>query len=180
MSLLIEGTVGFLGGTGVFFGGTTVGMTGFCSTTTKSVVPVSGTITRLPQVMRGSSNILSFCEGITRASSAKSPPESKVDVKTSTSCSGNIYASDEKIHPDAKAEVKTNILPVEAKTQEVTFSHEAIVHVAIVHVITVHVTIFQDTTIGCFTTSPESKPICTGICLIFVKSLSAPLGLIPR
>ena len=158
-----------------FFGGTTTGTIGFCSTCIGSRAPVSGTITRLPQVIRGSSNILSFCEGITRASSAKSPPDSKVDVKTSASCSGNTYASDAKIHPEAKAEVKTSILPVEAKTQEITFPHEETVHVK-----TVHVATFQDTAIGCFTDSSESKPICTGIFLIFVKSASAPLGLIPR
>jgi len=175
ISLSTEGTTGFLGETGVFFGDTTVGITDGCSTTATDRVLVSGIITRLPQVVDTSSKILSFCKGITRASNAKIPHETKVEVKTSGSCSGYIYASGEKIHPEAKLEVKTSILPVEAKTQEAKLSHEEIVHVK-----TTHVATFQDTRIGRFTVSPESKPSWTGICLIFVKSASAPLGLIPR
>lgn len=85
-------------------------------------------------------------------------------------CAGITRDSRAKIQPEPSVDEKTSALPVNTLPVEILEP----------------VKIIQDKFVapeemaGEETRSPESNHRRTGICLIFVKSLSAPLGLIPR
>ena len=149
--------------------------TGFSFTT-----GVGDMIVKLHHVAIGSDMGVVFCWGITRASNAKSQPEAKLEVNTLAllvsetrgTFGVKTNASMGNIQPETKREVNTWTFPVEGVILEINlpvlikFSDDRIFFPVEIEEVR--------------RSSLEINHKRTGIFLIFVKSLSAPIGLILR